>query len=179
MQIAHPSSAAMKILIIHNKYKEAGGGEDAVFYAERELLSRYRHVVDDLIFDNNEIKTTIDKLLSGFKLIYNPTSARMLRRKIEEFSPDVIHVHNFVPLASPSIFFVAKEYNVPVVVTLHNYRLICPSTNLFHKNRIYEKSIHRLFPLDAILKRVYGNSTLQTAAVVVMNALHSVIGTWR
>jgi glycosyltransferase involved in cell wall biosynthesis len=177
MQIAHSLSVAMKVLVIHNKYKEAGG-EDVVFQAEGALLSKNGHFVETLIFDNSKIKTVIDKFLCGLKVIYNPGSARALRRKIENFKPDIIHVHNFVPLASPSVFFVASKYNIPVILTLHNYRLICPSL-LFHKNKIYEKSIHTLFPIDAILKGVYRDSRLQTAAVVIMTALHAIIGTWR
>lgn len=168
----------MRILIIHNKYKEAGG-EDAVFYAERDLLSKNNHRVEQLVFDNKEINTILDKLRTALKLIYNPAAARMLRERIEEFQPDIIHVHNFVPLASPSVFFVAKEYNIPVILTLHNFRLLCPSVILFHKNRIYEKSVRTLFPIDAILKGVYRGSRFQTAAVVLMTALHAIIGTWR
>src|SRR6266850_2523496 len=169
----------MKILLIHNKYQQEPGGESFVFQAEGELLSRHGHFVDRLVFDNGKIKTILDKCLSGLKSIYNPESARKLRKKIETFSPDIIHVHNFVPLASPSIFFVAKKYNVPVIVTLHNYRLICPSVTLFHNQKVYEKSINSVFPIDAIVKGVYRNSRMQTAVVAVMIALHNIIGTWR
>src|SRR5258705_8708503 len=154
----------MKILLIHNMYKQPGG-ENSIFQSEGELLSRYGHFVERLVFDNAKIKSIADKLLSGLKIIYNPESARELKRKIEHFNPDIIHVHNFVPLASPAIFFVAKKYNVPVILTLHNYRLICPSATLFYKRKIYEKSIRSIFPVDAILKGVYRNSQIQTAAV--------------
>ena len=168
----------MRILLIHNKYQNAGG-EDVVFQAESTLLSSYGNEVDEVVFDNAEIKSTMDKLLSGLRLIYNPVSARILNRKISQFHPDVIHVHNFVPLASPSVFFVARKHNIPVILTLHNYRLICPGNTLFYKDRIYEKSIHSLFAYDAVLKGVYRNSRLQTAAVAFMTALHSIIGTWK
>jgi glycosyltransferase involved in cell wall biosynthesis len=168
----------MRILLIHNKYKEAGG-EDVVFEAEADLLSNNRSVVDVIVFDNASIKTVFDRLLSGLRVIYNPSSARILKQKILEFQPDVIHVHNFVPLASPSIFFVAAKFRIPVIVTLHNYRLICPSATLFHNNSIYENSIHSVFPIDAILKGVYRNSRVQTAAVVIMTSLHRMIGTWK
>ena len=67
----------MKIFLIHNKYKEAGG-EDAVFYAEGKLLYKNRHFVEDLVFDNSQIKTVFDRFLSGLKLIYNPKSARKI-----------------------------------------------------------------------------------------------------
>src|SRR5882672_8526316 len=111
----------MKILLIHNKYKQEPGGETFVFQAEGELLSRYGHFVERLVFDNGKIKTMLDKFFSALKIIYNPESARELRKKIESFNPDIIHVHNFVPLASPAIFYVAKRYGIPVILTLHNY----------------------------------------------------------
>ena len=168
----------MRVLLLHNKYKEIGG-EDAVLCAERALLLNYGHEVELLIFDNNEIKTVVDKLLAASGLIYNSSSARKLRKKIEEFSPDIIHVHNFVPLASPSVFFIASQFHIPVILTLHNYRLICPSFTLFHKNKIYEKSLHAFFPIDAILKGVYRGSISQTAAVAVMTAIHKILGTWK
>lgn len=168
----------MKILLIHNRYKNSGG-EDGVLQAESALLSIHKHHVEELIFDNSGITTFKDKLLAGLRLIYNPVSARALDERIASFNPDIIHVHNFVPLVSPSVFFVAHKHRIPVVVTLHNYRLICPGYTLFHRNKIYEKSVHSLFPIDAIMKGVYRNSRFQTAAVAMMTAIHTLIGTWR
>jgi glycosyltransferase involved in cell wall biosynthesis len=168
----------MRILLLHNKYQQAGG-EDKVFESEGELLSSNNNVVERLVFDNKDIATVLDKALSGIMSIYNFRSAKLLEQKIIEFKPDIIHVHNFLPLASPSIFFIAKRNKIPVVLTLHNYRLICPSSTLFYNGRIYEKSIHSLFPLDAILKGVYRDSILQTAGVAVMVAFHNIIGTWK
>src|SRR5215510_13013434 len=98
----------MRILLIHNKYQYAGG-EDKVFETEGELLSKYNHQVEKLIFDNTQIKTGMDKLMSGIMGVYNFKSAKIVDKKIKEFKPDIIHVHNFVPLASPSIFYAAKR----------------------------------------------------------------------
>ncbi|GHN02633.1 glycosyl transferase [Cytophagales bacterium WSM2-2] len=168
----------MRILLIHNKYKQPGG-ENVVFESEGQLLSKNGHIVERLIFDNSTIKTFLDRILSGMKVIYNPESARILREKIEKFGPDIIHVHNFIPLVSPSIFSVAKKFNIPTILTLHNYRLICPSATLVYKGKIYERSIHSIFPIDAVMKGVYRNSMLQTAAVAFMVAIHNLLGTWR
>ena len=168
----------MRILLLHNKYKYAGG-EDKVFETEGELLSSYNHQVEKLVFDNSLIETGLDKMLSGIMGVYNFKSANVVDKKIKEFKPDILHVHNFVPLASPSIFYVAKRHKVPVVLTLHNYRLICPSALLYHNNRIYEKSLRSIFPIDAIIKGVYRNSILQTAGIAVMTSFHNLIGTWR
>src|SRR5258706_7455222 len=168
----------MKILLIHNKYQQPGG-ENVVFETEGELLAKNGHFVERLVFDNSTIRTFVDIFFSGLKVIYNPESARKLWKQIEHFKPDIIHVHNFVPLVSPSIFFVAKEFNIPTILTLHNYRLICPSATLVYKGKIYERNIHSVFPFDAIIKGVYRNSMLQTAAVATMVGLHNLIGTWR
>ncbi len=143
----------MKILLLHNKYKYAGG-EDKVFESEGELLSNHNHQVERLVFDNSLIETGLDKILSGIMGVYNLKSANLVDKKIKKFKPDILHVHNFVPLASPSIFYVAKRHKVPVVLTLHNYRLICPSATLYHDNKIYEKSVRSIFPVDAIIKEV-------------------------
>jgi glycosyltransferase involved in cell wall biosynthesis len=168
----------MRILLLHNKYQYAGG-EDKVFEAEAELLAGYHHQVERLVFDNKEISTTYDKLMSGVMSLYNFRSAKILDRMIKAFKPDILHVHNFVPLASPAVFFVAKRNKIPVVLTLHNYRLICPSATLFYKGKIYERSLTRIFPIDAILKGVYRNSTVQTAALALTTSFHNILGTWR
>lgn len=168
----------MRILVIHNKYKQAGG-EDSVFKSESELLVQHGHVVEQLVYDNSTINTPYKKIMAGLKTIYNPDSARIIKRKILEFDPDIIHVHNFLPIVSPSVFFVANQLHIPIVLTLHNYRLICPSATLFYNGQINERSIHSIIPWNAIWNGVYRNSKWQTAGVVCMTAFHHWLGTWK
>lgn len=168
----------MRILLIHNKYKQAGG-EDNVFAAESELLEGYGHEVEQLLFDNSVIRTFLDKCLSGLRAFYNPKSARIVAQKIEAFRPDVIHVHNFVPLVSPSVFYVANRYRIPVILTLHNFRMVCPSATLYHNRAIYEKSLTSYFPVDAVARGVYRNSILETAILACCIGLHHLLGTWK
>lgn len=168
----------MRILLVHNRYQQAGG-EDTVFWSESSLLSEHGHDVEHVIYDNSTINSFFQKIISGLSIVYNPASARALRMKIRDFHPNIIHVHNFLPLVSPSVFFVAKRNNIPVVLTLHNYRLLCPSAILFYHGHIYEKSIHSILPWDAIWKGVYRNSRIQTALVALMTATHTVLGTWK
>ena len=92
-------------------------------------------------------------------------------------NPDIIHVHNFFPQITPSIFFAAKEKNIPIIQTLHNYRLICPSGMLMHNNKVYEKSID-YGPFSTVKDRVYRNSFLQTFLVALMISYHKKINTW-
>ena len=168
----------MRILLVHNRYKQPGG-EDSVFQVESDMLVANGHVVEHLLYENSHIKTFIDKITSGLLTIYNPRSAHAIKLRISAFKPDLIHVHNFFPLISPSVFFVSKRMNVPVIFTLHNYRLICPSATLFFDGKIYEKSIHSMFPIDAIRKAVYRNSRIQTALVSLLTLTHHFLGTWK
>jgi glycosyltransferase involved in cell wall biosynthesis len=98
---------------------------------------------------------------------------------IERFKPDVIHVHNFFPLASPSIFYEAKKHNIPTVVTLHNFRLLCPSGTLYYNGELYEENTHKLFPWGAVVKGVYRNSRIETLGLAAITVLHNLIGTWK
>lgn len=168
----------MKVLIIHNFYKFPGG-EDVVFENETKLLRDHGHDVETLSFSNEAIDSGIKAAFFGLLSYYNLDSAKKLEARIREFRPDIIHVHNTFLIASPSIFFIAKKHKIPVVKTLHNYRLICPSTVLLHNDAIYEESIHKVFPIDAIMKGVYKGSKLQTAILAGMTGIHKLIGTWK
>lgn len=168
----------MRILLIHNRYQQAGG-EDIVFRTELDLLLTHGHNVDTLEFNNDHIKSTWNKILTGLRGLYNPISANLLRNKITTCQPDIIHIHNFFPVGSPSLLYVAATARIPVVMTLHNYRLVCPSAILYTGGHIYEKSIRQTFPIDAIKRGVYRNSRVQTAFVVATTGVHKLLGTWR
>jgi glycosyltransferase involved in cell wall biosynthesis len=168
----------MRILFIHNLYQYAGG-EDVVLEMENNLLKNAGIETEVLIFDNKEIQGTWRKIITGIRTVYSSKSRKILAEKIESFRPDLIHVHNFFPLASPSIFYEARSRQIPIVMTLHNYRLICPGYSLFYHGKIYEASVNRIFPLDAIMKGVYRDSRFQTAAVALMTGTHKLLGTWR
>ena len=168
----------MNILLIHNRYQQEGG-EDAVFEAEAKLLESHRHRVKKLLFDNKQIVSVKAKFLAGLFCIYNPRSAKIIERKINQFKPDVIHVHNFFPLVSPSVFYVAKRYNIPVVVTLHNFRFICPNAILFRNDKICERCINKTFPFQGILRKCYRDSFMQTLPLSIMIALHKILKTWQ
>jgi glycosyltransferase involved in cell wall biosynthesis len=169
----------LRILLLHNFYQQPGG-EDAVFRAERDLLRAHGHPVETLEFHNQALGTGIwAKLKAGLLGFYNPASARRLRQAIEDFQPDIIHIHNLFPVASPAVLWAARQAGVPVVMTLHNYRLICPGALLYADGQVYEKSVHQLFPWDAVRRGLYRNSRLQTAAVAAQTGLHKLLGTWQ
>jgi len=168
----------MRVLLVHNAYK-LRGGEDTVLDNEFSLLRSKGIDVDKLIFDNSQIISMKDKLITAFRAFYNPSSASLLRERIKKFKPDVIHVHNFFPLASPSIFYAAAEESVPVVMTLHNYRLVCPGALLFRNGKVCEECITKPFAFKGVVRRCYRSSLLQSFTVAGVMAFHNIIGTWK
>ena len=163
----------MKILIVHTFYKQKGG-EDSVVFNEIDLLKSAGNDVDLLSFYNTSF--TLLKLL---QLPFNIASYFKTIKKIKSFKPDVVHIHNLHFAASPSIIFAVKKLKIPLVLTLHNYRLLCPSATLYYKGQIYTKSINSLFPWDAVRKGVYQNSKLITFWISVTMLLHQWLGTWK
>ncbi|MDO6388890.1 glycosyltransferase family 4 protein [Pontibacter sp. BT731] len=168
----------MRILIIHNYYKQAGG-EDTVFHAEAALLQEHGHQVEKLTFSNNEVNSLPEKLKAALGVVYNPGSAKLVEERIKAFQPDVIHVHNFFPLLSPAVFYVANRMQVPIVMTLHNYRLVCPSALLYYNGKVQLENLRKTFPLGAIRQKVYRDSAVQTASVVLTTGMHKLLGTWK
>lgn len=168
-----------RILQVHNKYQQYGG-EDAVVMLEYELLKKNGHVVEQLFFDNKNISSSIsDKLKAGLSSIYNFSSSKIVEEKIIQFNPHLIHVHNFFPLLSPSVFYIANKNKIPIIITLHNYRLICANALLFRDGHICEECISKVFPLSGIRHKCYRQSSVQSAAVTMMSSVHKVIGTWK
>lgn len=168
----------MKVLMMHNYYQQRGG-EDAVFEAECQLLQSFGHTVETLTVHNDAISGTLKKLQTGLQTIYSLPSKKLIKAKIETFQPDIIHLHNFFPLLSPSIFDVTHQLNIPTVVTLHNYRLICPNALLMRDNQSCELCINQTFAWQGIRYGCYRNSKTSTIPVALMAGIHKLRKTWQ
>ncbi len=168
----------MKILLVHNHYKQSAG-EDTVFFAEKELLENHGNHVALFTLNNNDVNSATEKLKAAVGVLYNNKSAQLFEQKLKEFKPDVVHVHNFFPLVSPAIFYVANKLRIPIVMTLHNYRLICPSAYQHYNGQLHLENAAQVFPVQAILDKAYRGSYFQTASVVLTTGLHKLLGTWR
>ena len=122
----------MKIIQVHNWYR-FGCGEDAVFDATTALLKRRGKRVVQFTRNSWDIEPGLAGRLRAFAQgIYSRSSAHDVAQLIEREHPDVVHVHNLYPLISPSLLVTCRRLNVPVVMTCHNYRLMCPTA--FHLN---------------------------------------------
>ena len=166
----------MRILFIHNRYKQEGG-EDVAFELEADLLRR-NHTVEILLFDNSRIAKFFDNLHAGLFSIYNFSSAKKIKKVISVFKPDIIHVHNLFFTASPSILIAARKARIPVIVTLHNYRLICSNALLLRDNKICELCINKKLPIEGIKYKCYHNSRVQSALVTSITGFHKLLKTW-
>jgi len=168
----------MKILLIHNQYQHHGG-EDTVLESELKLLQKNGETVETLIFNNDQIDSIASKMKYGLYSFYNPSSSRLLEKKVNTFNPDVIHVHNFFPIASPSLFYLANDKKIPIVMTLHNYRLLCPNAMFFREGKVCEDCISKSFALDGVIHGCYRDSRLQTLFLATMTWIHKKKGTWQ
>ena len=167
----------MRLMLIHNHYKKPGG-EDVVVQAEGELLRKYGHTIDLFEADNAEIVGLARKVRASVGTIYSPGAKTSVAVRIAAFQPDVVHVHNFFPLLSPSIYYACREAGVPVVQTLHNYRLICPNAQLLRDGRVCEDCVGKNVPWPGVLHACYRGSRVGSAAVATMLATHRFLGTW-
>jgi glycosyltransferase involved in cell wall biosynthesis len=167
----------MKILLVHNMYQDQGG-EDVVFRQERHLLKSAGHEVLEYLRHNSEIKqySTARRLTLIGRTVWASDSHRdfgaLLRSK-----PDVVHVHNTFPLISPSIYWACRDHQVPIVQTLHNYRLFCAGANFFRDGKVCEDCIDGKF-WRGVSHGCYRNSRLETAPVALMLMLHHGRKTW-
>ena len=169
---------SLRILIAHNRYQQAGG-EDAVVSQEMEMLSSRGHKVELLSTDNHDIVDGKSQVVAAFRSFYSLPSYNLTKVKIRAFRPDILHVHNIVPSLSPAIYYAANEASIPVVQTLHNYRLVCANAQLFRAGKPCEECVTSRSFLPGVKHACYRNSRLGSAVVGAGTALHSTLGTWR
>lgn len=167
----------MRIIQVHNYYQQIGG-EESVVDAERNLLEANGHEVISYYIHNNGIKGILQLIISSLKTFWNFKTYSDICHLLDKYRPDLVHCHNTFPLISPSIYWACNYKKIPVVQTLHNYRLLCPSANLFFNGKIYESSLGKLFPFKAVKDRVYRDSFFGTLVVALMLFFHRIIGTW-
>jgi glycosyltransferase involved in cell wall biosynthesis len=166
----------MNVLVAHNRYAFRGG-EDEAFVSEVALLRNHGHSVSTWVQDNAEISGA-GKWIAGLRAVWSQKDYWEIRSIIRNQQIQIVSVHNFFPLISPSIYWAARHERVPIVQTLHNYRLLCPDAKFLRQGRVCEECLGKRIALPAIAHRCYRGSALQTGAIVAMNSIHRALGTW-
>jgi glycosyltransferase involved in cell wall biosynthesis len=169
----------MKILVVHNTYQERGG-EDAVVATEEQILAEDGHTVVRYRRGNDELKIAhpLRIALAGIETVWSSASNRELYRLIFLERPDVAHFHNTFPLISPAAYYACQDAGVPVVQTLHNYRLLCPAATFFRDGRVCESCMGRNVPWPGVVHGCYRDSRSATSAVSGMLTVHRALQTW-
>lgn len=168
----------MKVLLVHNFYREPGG-EDYVFRAEAAVLERNGHEVSTFERSSTVATDSIAGVLrTAIETPWAGRAARELEQQIVENRPDIVHFHNIFPLISPAAYYACRRQRVPVVQTIHNYRLICPKADLYRDGKVCEDCVGRSFAWPAVQHSCYRGSMAGSAAIAGMLALHHRKQTW-
>jgi glycosyltransferase involved in cell wall biosynthesis len=168
----------MKIILVHNTYQQPGG-EDIVVDQERRMLELSGHRVVVYSRSNHEIGNLNiwGQIGMAKRTVWASDTRREFDKLLDRESPDVVHIHNTFMMISPSIYSVCRDRGVPVVQTLHNFRLLCANSNLFRDNHVCEECVD-----DGLWRSIqhacYRDSRAATTAVVMMLAWHRHIKTW-
>ncbi len=168
-----------KILIVHNYYK-IPGGEDTVVANERKMLEEHGHQVWMYTRTNKELEqmSGLSKLLLPFTTVFNFRTFYEVKKLIRQKEIDIVHVHNTLNLISPAVYYAAKASKVPVVQTIHNFRLQCMAAVFYRNNHICEKCITKGL-ICAVKNGCYRDSKIQTLACAMTNWIHRKLGIYQ
>lgn len=166
-----------RILIVHNKYRFAGG-EDSVVMNEKQLLESHGHSVSLYIKENTDIANLsfLKKLFLPLHSLYSFQTYLEIKKIIQEKNIDIVHVHNTLPLISFSVYYAARHLNCALVQTIHNFRLLCPNGLFYRNGKICEDCLESL--TCSIKYKCYRNSKLQTMLVAFNLWMHRRLGTF-
>ena len=170
-----------RILQVHTRYR-LPGGEDEIVEAERRLLEDAGVEVRQAIFDNADLRESRsmagDLRLAG-AAIWSRSAEHRVRAEIAKSRPQVVHVHNTFPAASPSVYAAAARMRVPVVQTLHNYRFVCPAATAFRAGRVCTDCVGLALTVPAVIHACVRSSRSQSAVATATQAFHRARGTFR
>ncbi|NJO23081.1 MAG: glycosyltransferase [Sphingomonadales bacterium] len=166
-----------RILIVHNFYQQTGG-EDSVVANELALLRAHGHEAHFYSVSNDEISSVVDKARVFFNIDYSHRSRRHFAQELARVKPDVVHAHNFFPLLTTSIYDACIDAGVPVVQTLHNFRIMCAGTYLMRDGLPCDKCVNGS-PYHSVVHRCYRGSVAGSFAVARMIDVNRQRGTWR
>ncbi|MFP5333824.1 MAG: glycosyltransferase [Actinomycetes bacterium] len=170
----------MKILIAHNFYQSTmPSGENTAVLADVTLLREagldvvelFRHS-DDLSHANRR-----DRLMAAVSATRSRAKLHQYREYLDHVRPDVVHVHNLLPLIGPDLLRAAYDLGIPVVQTMHNYRHSCINGLHVRDGSACDDCVGRKIPVPGIAHSCYRSSRLQSLAMATSHALN--FETWR
>ena len=170
------NTASLSVLCVHNRYIQPGG-EDQVFESETQLLAEHGVRVEKVEAQTTYPSGLVRKISAAVDCVWSRSWHQEFKAILRRVQPDVVHVHNFFSVISPSIYYACREEGVPVVQTLHNYRLACPAASFYRDGKVCEECLDR-GPFHAVRYGCYRDSKLATAALAAMLEVHRRKHTW-
>ena len=161
----------------HNYYQQAGG-EDQVFADEAALLESHGHEVIRYQRHNDQIDQ-MSRWAAARGTVWNTESYHQLRGLMRRHHPDIMHCSNTFALISPAAYYAARSQRVPVVQSLHNYRLLCPNGLFLRNGRACESCLGLSVAWPGIWRRCYRDSHAASAVLAATTSVHRLLGTWK
>jgi len=180
----------MRILLV-NKFNYPRGGAEKYFLFLKESLEKAGHQV--AIFAMNHPKNLVspwkkywvsrvsfnqgklsDKLKTPSRIIYSQEAKKKFKQLINDFNPNIIHCHNIYHQLSPSILTVAKEKKIPVIMHLHDYKLICPNYRLFTKGKVCQECLQKNNYYSCLKNNCYNSVSRSLLAYIEMTLHHKI-----
>jgi glycosyltransferase involved in cell wall biosynthesis len=172
-----PCETPVKILLVHNYYLQPGG-EDQVFSAETEVLRAHGEDVRVYTVHNRRV-ASMGMLSMASSTLWNRQVFRELTALLYDYAPDLVHCHNTFPLVSPAAYAAARRLRIPVVQTLHNFRLLCVNGLFLRNGRQCEDCLGRAVAWPGVLHACYRQSRPASAVVAAMVGINRWRGTWQ
>lgn len=169
----------MKILQVHSKYKKRGG-EETVVEEEKNILEVNGHTVIQYLRDNAETDhySKVEMVKLSLSQRKNRKAIKELTELIDREQPEICHVHNIYPLISPAIYVLFRERKIPVIQTLHNYKMLCTNSLLFREGEVCELCLEKSL-YNSIKYRCYKDSFFATTVQADAIQYHRRKGTWQ
>jgi glycosyltransferase involved in cell wall biosynthesis len=145
--------------------------------AEVAMLSSHGHSIELFLRDNIALHQ-MSRANAAVHTVWSTEAERAFEALVRSFKPDIVHAHNTFPLISPAIYWAASRLHVPVVQTLHNFRLLCPQAMFLRDGKVCEDCLGKV-PWRGAVRGCYRDSKLQSTVLAGMLTLHRAIGTWQ
>jgi glycosyltransferase involved in cell wall biosynthesis len=169
-------AANLSVLCLHNRYIQPGG-EDQVFDSEAQLLAENGVRVEKVEEQTTYPSGLVRKIGAAVDCVWSRSWHGRFKALLQSSRPDVVHIHNFFSVISPSVYYACREEGIPVVQTLHNYRLACPAASFYRDGKVCEECLDQ-GPFHAVRYGCYRDSKLATAALAAMIEVHKRKNTW-
>jgi glycosyltransferase involved in cell wall biosynthesis len=167
----------VRILILHSRYLSgAASGENRVVDDEARLLTEGGHQVD--VWDPSPHNVHGLRLMgTAGRAIWSTDATARVRGLIRRSKAEIVHCHNLFPVLSPAVLRAARDERAAVVMTLHNYRLLCLPATFIRDGRVCEDCLGRT-PWPGVVHACYRDSTLGSAALATSLSLHNAFHTF-